>query len=76
MNQFLERALNERSKAEGTGFSITAREIQKRAKNINKVNDAISKIVKLNSQFDKDKSMDFNNSIAKKIERLMEKVKI
>ena len=76
MNEYLQKALNEKTKAEGTGYSILVREVIKRAKNVNKVNDAISQIVKLNSQLDKTKSMDFNNGIAKKIERLMDKVKI
>lgn len=76
MNQYLERALNEKkkTKAEGTGYSIFVKNIMKRAKDLYKIESIISQIRELNVKFAKSATMDFNNNNAKKIERLMEKL--
>lgn len=76
MNEYLKKALNEKVKAEGTGYSIFTKGIMKRAKNLEKIESILSQIRELNVKFAKSATMDFNNSNAKKIETLMDKVKM
>ena len=77
MQEFLERALiTEKTKAPGTGYSILVKNVIKRAKKVDKVITSLNQIKELEKNFDVSKTMDFNNSNAKKIERIMDKISV